>query len=52
MNGHANEVDGEHRGRSDGRCRKARHSGVGPGDEDHQSAAEESAGRGQRQKTE
>lgn len=50
--GHANEVDGEHRGRPDGWCRKARHGGVGPGDEDHQSAAEESAGCGQRQKTE
>ena len=50
--GHANEVDSDHRGRPDGRCRKARHGGVGPGDEDHQSAAEESAGRSRRQKTE
>lgn len=49
---HADEVERQHRGRPDGRCRKARHGGVGPGDEDHQSAAEESAGRSRRQKTE
>ena len=49
---HAGEVERQHRGRPDGRRGEARHGGVGPGDEDHQSAAEESVGRSRRQKTE
>ena len=50
--GHAGEVARQHRGRPDGRRGEARHGGVGPGDEDHQSAAEESAGRSRRQEAE